>query len=121
MFERMFYYDRMAEAANDRILYARIAGAASRHARHRSLSEAERQAAVAELAATALGRTDLLAQCAGLNIGSHEGDLDEAHYLRAAQLCIDAGADNEQIPSWVLEGKRRADIGRKQIPRSQNV
>jgi hypothetical protein len=111
----------MAEAANDRILYARIAGAASRHARHRRLSEAEYQAAVAGLAATALGRADLLAQCAGLSIGSHEGDLDEAHYLRAAQLCIDAGADNEQIPRWILEGKRRADIGRTRDARSQNV
>jgi hypothetical protein len=112
MIERMFYSREMAEAADDRILLARIASAASRHARHRLLSETEHHTAVTELAEIALGRADLLAECAGLNIGSHDGDLDEAHYLRAAQLCIDAGADAEQIPRWINEGQRRANIGR---------
>jgi hypothetical protein len=35
------------------------------------------------------------------------GAPDEALYLRAAQLCIDAGADQSQIPHWTREGHRR--------------
>ncbi len=108
----MFYCRGVMNAAQDRILYARIAGAASRHARHRLLTEAEHDAAITEIAEIATGRGDLLAECAGLTIGCHEGDIDEAHYLRAAQLCIDAGADIEQIPCWIREGHRRAKIGR---------
>jgi hypothetical protein len=43
-------------------------------------------AALAELAELAAGRRDLLARCAGLALGTHECDLDEDRYLRAAQL-----------------------------------
>ena len=32
---------------------------------------------------------------------------DEELYLRAAQLCIDAGADQSQIPRWTREGHRQ--------------
>jgi hypothetical protein len=102
----------MADTRQDRALFARIARAASHHARHRVLTESEYHDAITELAAIAQGRADLLAQCAGLNIGGHEGDLDEAHYIRAAQLCIKAGADSQQMPHWIKEGQRRAQIGR---------
>ena len=63
---------------------------------------------MATLGQVARGRADLLAESAGLAIGGHEGDRDEARYLQAAQLCIDAGADLTTIPDWIEEGRRRA-------------
>lgn len=93
----------------DRILSAQIAGAASRHARIRGTLTAEaRAAAVAELAELAAGRSDLLARFAGMEVGLHEGALDEDRRVLAAQLCIEAGAEQSQIPRWIEEGRRRA-------------
>jgi hypothetical protein len=99
----------------DRILSAQIAGTALRHARSRGgLSGPSREAALAELAEVASGRRDLLAQCAGLQVGMHEGDLDEERYVLAAQLCIEAGADTGQIQRWIDAGRKRArDIAAK--------
>jgi len=103
----------VSRTENDRILAARIAGVASRHA-SRSETDSSRAEAIAELAALAAGRSDLLAQYAGTVVGIHEGDLDEERYLRAAQLCIDAGADTSLIPHWIDVGRRRAhDIAAK--------
>jgi hypothetical protein len=34
--------------------------------------------------------------------------LDEGRYLRAAQLCIEAGADTSLIPRWIDVGRQRA-------------
>jgi hypothetical protein len=96
----------------DDIVISRIKGTASRHARHQSLTDAERHAAITELADIAQGRADLLAYCAGTTAGFHHGDPDEAHHLRAAQLCIDAGADTSQITRWTQEGHRRAASAR---------
>jgi hypothetical protein len=93
---------------SDRILFARISGVASRHAGRR-VSETARARAVADLAELAAGRSDLLARYAGLAVGVHEGDLDEERYLRAAQLCIDAGADTSLIPAWIDRGRSRAN------------
>src|SRR5712692_4518081 len=98
----------MASTERDRIIVAQIAGAASRNARTHPLTQAELQDAIAELAAVVDGRADLLAEHAGLAVGRHEGDLDESHHLRAAQLCINAGADTSLIPRWIEEGRRRA-------------
>jgi len=96
----------------DNIVISRIMGTASRHARHRSLTEAEHHAAITELTDLAQGRADLLAYCAGTTAGFHDGDPDEGHHLRAAQLCIDAGADTTQIARWTQEGHRRAAAAR---------
>jgi hypothetical protein len=98
----------MADAEHDRILAARITGTATRHARHRPLTEAEHRAAVTELASLAGERADILAQAAGLEAGYHQGHPDEARHLQAAQLCIDAGADITQIPHWTRIGHQRA-------------
>jgi hypothetical protein len=103
----------MASTERDRVIVAQIAGAASRHARTHPLTPAQQQAAIAELATVADGRADLLAEHAGLAIGCHEGDLDERHHLRAAQLCINAGADTSLIPRWIEEGRRRAAAAAK--------
>jgi hypothetical protein len=45
-----------------------------------------RAAALAELTELAAGSSDLLSECAGIAIGFHEGDLDEAQYLSASKL-----------------------------------
>jgi len=89
----------MATSKRDRALLAEITGVARRLARGHTLTGAEQ---------VAQGRADLLAESAGLAIGAHEGNPDEARYLQAAQLCIDAGADLAAIPDWIEEGRRRA-------------
>ena len=98
----------MASSKRDRTLLAEITGVARRLARGRPLTGAEQREAAATLSQVAKGRADLLAECAGLAIGAHEGGPDEARYLQAAQLCIDAGADSGLIPQWIDEGRRRA-------------
>jgi hypothetical protein len=102
----------MAGNPTGRIVIARLAGTARRHARRPALTEAEHHAAVAELATIAQGRADLLAETAGITAGAHAGDMDEALHLRAAQLCIEAGADRAQITRWTLEGQLRAAAAR---------
>jgi len=97
----------MASSKRDKTLLAEITGVARRLARGQ-LSGAEQQEAAAALSQVAQGRADLLAESAGLAIGTHEGGRDEARHLQAAQLCIDAGADLGLIPQWVEEGRRRA-------------
>jgi hypothetical protein len=98
----------MATSKRDRALLAEITGVARRLARGQQLTNAEQQEAAAALSQVAQGRADLLAESAGLAIGAHEGNPDEARYLQAAQLCIDAGADLATIPDWIEEGRRRA-------------
>jgi hypothetical protein len=102
----------MTDNPADRIIIARLTGTARRHARHLALTDGEHHAAVAELAAIARGRADLLAEAAGITAGAHAGDLDEPRHLRAAQLCIDAGADRSQVTRWTEEGQRRAAAAR---------
>ena len=68
-----------------------------------------------ELREIADGRSDLLAETAGILLGAARGTLDEAR-TRAAALCIEAGADVTLIPQWVEEGRRRAELARN--PRS---
>jgi NAD(P)-dependent dehydrogenase (short-subunit alcohol dehydrogenase family) len=104
----------VAATRQDRIVVARLAGTASRHARGRDLTRAEHDRAVAELVEIAAGRADLLAEWAGLAAGSSEDSPDEAVHLQAAQLCIDAGADKALIPGWIEVGRRRAAAARQQ-------
>jgi len=56
----------------------------------------------------AAGRADLLAIYADMIVGLHVGDPDEEPYLRAAQLCIEAGANASVVPRWSAEGGRRS-------------
>jgi hypothetical protein len=97
-----------------RILSAEIAGLVARHSRVSRLTATERATALLELTDLAAGRADLLARCAGLAVGIHQGGLDEDRHLRAAQLCIEADADTGLIPRWVSVGRQRArDINAK--------
>jgi hypothetical protein len=94
------------------LIVAELTGSAQRHARWRDLTGAETADAVAELQQIADGRGDLLAEVAGLLLGAREGALDEATAKSAARLCIQAGADIDQLARWVTEGQRRAEIAR---------
>jgi hypothetical protein len=91
----------------DRILVAQLTGEARYRAKWRPLTGDEESAAVAELAALAGGRADLLAEVAGIFEGTSEGELDEPLARQAAALCRAAGADPEAIPAWIEEGRRR--------------
>jgi hypothetical protein len=68
---------------------------------------------VTELRALAGGRADLLAEVAGIFLGTSEGELHEPRARNAAELCRLAGADPDLIPRWVEEGRRRAAQARK--------
>ena len=91
----------------DRILVAQLTGEARFRARWRELSGDEERAAVAELEKLAGGRSDLLAEVAGIFEGTSEGELDEPLARQAAGLCRKAGADPEALPAWIEEGRRR--------------
>ena len=106
--EYIFYDDPMADTPADRLTIARLAGTARRHARRPEPGSAQHDTAITELAGIAAGRADLLAEVAAIEAGAHHGDMNEAMHLRAAQLCIDAGADTARIPHWAAEGQRRA-------------
>ena len=95
----------------DRLIVAQLTGAARRHARSGSLTEDQKAAGVAELREVAGYRSDLLAEVAGIAIGTAEGKGEE--YLEqgraVAELCIAAGADESLIPQWTEEGRCRAE------------
>ena len=93
-------------------LLAQLTGEARFRAKWRDLTEDEKAAAVGELRELAAGRSDLLAEVAGILEGASEGDLDEAFARQAAGLCRSAGADPEVIPAWVEEGRRRRAAAR---------
>ena len=97
----------------DRILVAQLHGEARHRAKWRELTADEEAAAVTELRELAAGRTDLLAEVAGVLEGAHEGELNEPLGRQAAMLCRKAGADVGAIPAWVEIGReRRANAGR---------
>jgi hypothetical protein len=102
-------HDRRAPD-HDRLLVARISGIARRHASWPAPTENEIAAAVAELGEVAGDRPDLLAEEAGIQLGFHEGGLNEPRAKAAAQLLIAAGADESLIPGGIDGGRRRAEI-----------
>jgi hypothetical protein len=100
--------------AGDRLTIARLDGIALRHARWGALDDDAKAAGSAELREVAGGRSDLLAEVAGLELGASGGKGPE-YELRAravTELCRLAGADEDAIPAWIEEGKRRAEIRR---------
>ncbi len=102
----------MPDTAADRILAARITGTAKRYAQGRPLTETEEAEALASITEVAAGRTDLLAQAAGLAIGFCQGTRNEPQHRQAADLMIKAGADQLMIAGWIKEGRRRAEAAR---------
>ena len=78
------------------------------------MTEADRAAGVAELQEIAGDRGDLLAEVAGISLGTAEskGPEYQAKAEAMAVLCIAAGADAGQVPRWAEEGRRRAEAAR---------
>jgi hypothetical protein len=102
---------------SDRVLCAQLAGTAGHHARWRPLTEDEHRVAVEELTELAAGRTDLLAEQAGLLLGCYPADDVFAPIKhQAAQLLIAAGADQAAVEGWVEEGRRRAAVKLRPTP-----
>ena len=97
-------------SGSDRLIAAALYGAARRHARWGGLTEAQKAAGAAELREIAGNRPDLLAQTAGLALGASEdkGREYQRQGQAVAELCRLAGADEDLIPGWIAEGKRRA-------------
>jgi hypothetical protein len=96
-----------------RLIVASLSGAAQRHANWHEPTEPKTAAAVAEFAQIIGDRDDgpaLLAEVAGLALGTAEGKGQEyqAKARAIAGLCRLAGADDNLIPAWTEEGRRRA-------------
>ena len=71
---------------------------------------------MAEIAALAGGRADLLAEVAGIFEGTSEGEPDETLARSAARLCRQAGVEAAAIPGWIEEGRRRRAAARRPPP-----
>ena len=101
-------------ADSGRLLSAHLSGIALRHAPWGGLTEAEKAAGAAELREVAGDCRDLLAQVAGLALGSagSRGPEYEARGQAVAELCPMAGADEALIPQWIEEGRRRAEAAK---------
>jgi hypothetical protein len=82
---------------------------AHRHARWGAVNDAEKAVSAAELREIAGHHADLLAEAAGLALGTAEsrGPEYEIRARAVAELCRLAGADEDLIPEWIEEGKRR--------------
>ena len=94
----------------DDIIVARIARTARHYAAAGLTSQENRAEAVAALRQASRGRTDLLAQHAGICLGfalAEDGAQAERHTLEAA-LCSEAGADPDLVPVWQQTGYFRA-------------
>ena len=98
------------------MLAIRLDAIATRHARWGAITEDQAAAAVAELREVAGDRADLLAEVAGLALGTGEirGQEYVARGQAVAELCRAAGADETLIPQWIDEGKRR--VGARRMP-----
>jgi hypothetical protein len=95
----------------DDLIVAALHGAASRHAGWTAPEGTARRAAVTELREIAGGRADLLSQVAGLLLGyAPHGDAMHRHNRIAAELLIEAGADQDTVRKWIeIGGERRAN------------
>jgi hypothetical protein len=103
----------------DRILVARLSGAAGRLSRWGALDDAQADAGAAELRELAGGRGDLLAEVAGIRLGTAESKGPEyvAQAEAIARLCRAAGADQQAVSEWAEEGRRRAAAARRPLCR----
>jgi hypothetical protein len=100
-----------SRTGSGRQLSARLSGIALRHARWGGLTAADKASAAAELSEVTGNRGDLLAEVAGLALGSADcrGPEYQARGQAVAELCRMAGADEALIPQWIQEGRRRAE------------
>lgn len=117
----------------DRLITAKLQGAASQHAgwtrpegkaRDRAVAELREIATVTEKPRrgsmhqpAAILRADLLAETAGILIGFAPDDHPEHHHI-AADLLRDAGADEDLVQQWVPVGRKRREGGGPAFSRS---
>jgi hypothetical protein len=94
----------------DGIITARLRGTATRWASKRPHDV---DAAVAELREIAGGRTDLLAEAAGILIGARPPRAEETFgwptQAVAGALCIAAGVDLTKLHDWITVAEERQD------------
>jgi hypothetical protein len=92
----------------DGIITAQLAGTAGRYVSQKPLDV---DAALAELREIANGRSDLLAERAGVIMGFHDENARDGRWPRRAleaALCIAAGADLTRLMEWIAVGQERA-------------
>jgi len=75
------------------MIVAELTGTAQRYARWDESDDATTATAVAELREIADGRADLLAEVAGIQLGTKQDTPDEPRARNAAAFCRVAGAD----------------------------
>ena len=85
-------------------------GTARHHARWRDLTADEETAALTELRELAAGRTDLLAEVAGILEGASEGELDEP-FARCADNLDQAAA---HVPADII-AMAAAELGETRV------
>jgi hypothetical protein len=83
----------------DRMIVAGLMGEAPHHARWELPGEEITEAAVADLRKIAGGRTDLLAEVAGIFLGTSEGELHEPRAQRCRLHQARAGQDTRKAVS----------------------
>lgn len=102
----------MADETRDRLIIADISGVAGRHTPLSGwLPQGDAQA-IAEVAAVARGRADLLAQYAGFCLGlslTQPVDQIAGQLVAQASLAGRAGADMQQVTRWIPEGIARGE------------
>jgi hypothetical protein len=95
----------------DRIIIAGLYGTALRRGGWHKPTGIHRNAAIEEIRDVAAGRTDLLAEAAGVMLGTHPaGDVQHARYRIAADLILEAADLTEGHPDvqhWIAVGERR--------------
>jgi hypothetical protein len=105
----------MQSSEQDRLTVARLSAISQRYAATGATTDDARISAVAELAGEAAGRSDLLAEHAGICLGRAESeDGWQATIARLrAELAIQAGADEALLPGWLEVGRERASASRR--------
>lgn len=95
----------------DRIIIAGLYGTALRRGGWHKPTGIYREAAIEEIRDVAAGRTDLLAEAAGIMLGTHPpDDVQHARYRIAADLILEAAdldQDHPDVQHWIAMGERR--------------
>jgi hypothetical protein len=103
----------MPEAApSERTVIAWVFGTVRNHVHPNPAEDSPRDVALAAVAELVRGRDDgpaLLAEVAGVMLGTAEFDSGRAQAQRAADLLEAAGADQDLVAGWEAEGRRRAE------------
>jgi hypothetical protein len=94
-----------------RIAVAQAQGVAWRYA-HGQLGEAGALAELGEIT-SGLDGGAVLAEAAGVILGACRQPEEREAAERAAQLCVEAGADEGAVPYWMMVGRERVEAAGK--------